>query len=183
MTGVKLLQIKNQKCKSKLENGEGNSVKKRQIAVIMGSESDLSIMQNGLDILNEFGVSYEVKILSAHRTPTQTINFARNVRGKGYKVIIAAAGGAAHLGGVVAAHTTLPVIGVPIETKALGGVDSLFSTVQMPSGVPVGCMAIGKSGAVNASLFAVEILAVSDKSLEKKLAAYRKKLGLSILKR
>ncbi|MFH1867932.1 MAG: 5-(carboxyamino)imidazole ribonucleotide mutase [Candidatus Omnitrophota bacterium] len=158
-------------------------MKKKQIAVIMGSKSDMPVVQYGLDILDKFGVGYDVKVLSAHRTPAQTIKFAKDARSKGYKVIIAAAGGAAHLAGVVAAHTTLPVIGIPIETKALGGVDSLFSTVQMPSGVPVACVAIGKSGASNASLLAIQILATSDKSLEKKLLSHKKQLASSVLKK
>lgn len=156
---------------------------RKQIAVIMGSKSDLPVMQHGLDILERFGVGHEVKILSAHRTPKQTIKFATEARNKGCKVIIAAAGGAAHLAGVIAAHTIIPVIGVPIETRALGGVDSLFSTVQMPGGVPVACMAIGKSGAVNASLFAIEILATKDKSLQRKLSSYKKGLAALALKR
>jgi len=156
-------------------------MKDKEIAIIMGSRSDMPIMQNAIDILKEFGIGHEVKVLSAHRTPAQTINFAKEARNKGYKAIIAAAGGAAHLAGVIAAHTTLPVIGVPIETKALGGVDSLFSTVQMPSGIPVGCMAIGKSGAKNASLFALEILATTNKRLQLKLADYKKELALAVL--
>lgn len=157
--------------------------KKKQVAVIMGSKSDMPVVQYGLDILDKFGVAHEVKVLSAHRTPAQTIKFAKDARNKGYKVIIAAAGGAAHLAGVIAAHTTLPVIGIPIETKALGGVDSLFSTVQMPSGIPVACMAIGKSGAVNASLLAIEILATADKTLQRKLSGYKKKLTSAVLKK
>lgn len=149
----------------------------------MGSESDLPVLQCGLDILGKFGVPYEVKVLSAHRTPEETIRFAKGAKNKGYKVIIAAAGGAAHLAGVIAACTTLPVIGVPIETKALAGVDSLFSTVQMPSGVPVACMAIGKPGAVNASLFAVEILATKDSLLQRRLLSYKRDLASSVLKK
>jgi len=155
---------------------------KEKVAIIMGSKSDMPIMEHGIEVLDEFGVSCDVKILSAHRTPAQTIKFASNARSKGYGVIIAAAGGAAHLAGVVAAHTTLPVIGVPIETKALGGVDSLFSTVQMPSGIPVGCMAIGKAGAVNASIFAIEILASKNKPLQKKLMNHKKELAQKVLK-
>ncbi|NQT95969.1 MAG: 5-(carboxyamino)imidazole ribonucleotide mutase [Candidatus Omnitrophica bacterium] len=155
---------------------------KKEIVIIMGSKSDMPIMQHGIDILDKFGLGPDVKVLSAHRTPSQTIKFAAAARKRGYKVIIAAAGGAAHLAGVVAAHTTLPVVGVPIETKALGGVDSLFSTVQMPSGIPVGCMAIGKAGAVNAAIFAVEILATKNKLLEKKLASHKKELAKKVLK-
>lgn len=158
-------------------------MKKKEVAVIMGSRSDMPVMQKGIDTLKEFGIGHGIKILSAHRTPAQTIKFAKESRNKGYKVIIAAAGGAAHLAGVVAAHTTLPVIGVPIETKALGGVDSLFSTVQMPSGIPVGCMAIGKAGAKNASLFAIEILSITDKRLQIKLANHKKNLAAAVLSR
>ncbi|MFC1807676.1 5-(carboxyamino)imidazole ribonucleotide mutase [Candidatus Omnitrophota bacterium] len=158
-------------------------MKKKQIAVIMGSKSDMPIVQHGLDVLAKFGVEYDVKVLSAHRTPAQTIKFASSARSKGCKVIIAAAGGAAHLAGVVAAHTTLPVVGIPIETKSLGGVDSLFSTVQMPSGIPVGCMAIGKAGAINACLFAIEIIATSDKRLERKLKTHKKDMALAVLKK
>jgi phosphoribosylaminoimidazole carboxylase PurE protein len=156
---------------------------KKQVAILMGSKSDMPIMQNGVDVLEKFGVTYDVKVLSAHRTPEQTIKFTKAAKNKGYKVIIAAAGGAAHLAGVVAAHTTLPVIGVPIETKALGGVDSLFSTVQMPSGIPVGCMAIGKAGAVNASIFAIQILALQNKALQKKLINHKKGLAQAVLKK
>ena len=155
---------------------------KKEVAIMMGSKSDMPIMQNTIDTLKKFNVASEVKILSAHRTPKETMEFASKAREKGFKVIIAAAGGAAHLAGVVAAHTTLPVIGVPIQTKSLGGVDSLFSTVQMPSGIPVGCMAIGKAGAVNAAIFAIEILGVTDKSLEKKLSQHKKDLAKKVLK-
>ena len=155
---------------------------KKEVAIMMGSKSDMLIMKNTIDTLKKFNVASEVKILSAHRTPKETMEFASKAREKGFKVIIAAAGGAAHLAGVVAAHTTLPVIGVPIQTKSLGGVDSLFSTVQMPAGIPVGCMAIGKAGAVNAALFAIEILGVTDKSLEKKLLQYKKDMAKKVLK-
>ena len=155
---------------------------KKEVAIMMGSKSDMPIMENTIDTLKKFNVASEVKILSAHRTPKETMEFASKAREKGFKVIIAAAGGAAHLAGVVAAHTTLPVIGVPIQTKSLGGVDSLFSTVQMPAGIPVGCMAIGKAGAANAALFAIEILGVTDKSLEKKLFQYKKDMAKKVLK-
>ena len=155
----------------------------KQVAIIMGSKSDMPIMQYGIDVLKAFGVGYDVKVLSAHRTPKQTIKFASTASTKGYQVIIAAAGGAAHLAGVIAAHTTLPIIGVPIGTKALGGVDSLFSTVQMPSGIPVGCMAIGKAGAVNASVYATQILALKNKVLQKKLDKYKQSLAAKVLKK
>jgi len=150
------------------------------VAILMGSKSDLPTMSEAEKVLGDFGVKPEVKILSAHRTPLATINYAVSAKTRGLKVIIAGAGGAAHLAGVIAAHTTLPVIGVPIETRSLKGIDSLFSTVQMPSGVPVATMAIGKSGAKNAGLLAVQILALEDEKLQKKLAQFKKKLAASI---
>lgn len=153
---------------------------KPQVAIIMGSDSDLKIMSEAGTILEEFGVPYEIKILSAHRTPKDTIAFTTKAKSRGIKAIIAGAGGAAHLAGVVAAHTVLPVIGVPMETQYLKGIDSLFSTVQMPSGIPVGCMAIGKAGAKNGALFTLELLALSDKRLHKKLEQYRKQMTESV---
>ena len=153
---------------------------KPKIGIVMGSKSDLPTMTEAEKMLRTFGVKAQVQILSAHRTPLATINYAISARGRGVQVIIAAAGGAAHLAGVIAAHTTLPVIGVPMTTRHLKGIDSLFSTVQMPSGVPVATMAIGKSGAKNAAILAVQILALEDEKLQKKLAAYKKKLAASI---
>ena len=150
--------------------------KKVQVSVIMGSDSDLNVMKETSHLLKEFGVSYEVKILSAHRSPKMTSDFAEKAEKKGIKVIIAGAGGAAHLAGVIAGHTTLPVIGVPMDTKALKGIDSLLSTVQMPSGIPVATVAIGKSGAKNAAILATEILALNNASLRKKLELHKKKL-------
>lgn len=147
-----------------------------KVAVIMGSESDMPTVQYCLDILDEFKIPYIVKVLSAHRTPNQTAKFAKEAHKKGIKVIIAAAGMAAHLAGALASRTTLPVIGIPIESKSLAGIDALFSTVQMPGGVPVACMAIGKSGAKNAAIFAAQILALSDTKLQKRLLSYKKKL-------
>jgi len=158
-------------------------MRKYRIAVIMGSNSDMEVMKNCVDALEGFGINADIRVLSAHRTPRHTIEFASAARKKNYKLIIAAAGGAAHLAGVIAAHTTLPVIGVPIETKALGGFDSLFSTVQMPSGVPVACMAIGKSGAVNAAVLAAEILALNDSLLRRKLDNYKRIQTKSVLKK
>ena len=148
-----------------------------KVAVVMGSKSDMPTVQYCLDILDEFGVRYIVKVLSAHRTPKETTEFAQGAQKNGIKVIIAAAGMAAHLAGVLAAHTTLPVIGIPIESKSLAGIDALFSTVQMPGGVPVACMAIGSSGAKNAAILTAQILALSDKKLQKKLMAHKKKLA------
>ena len=153
---------------------------KVKVAIIMGSKSDLPTMVEAEKMLRDFGIKPQVKILSAHRTPLATINFAVLAEKRGFKVIIAGAGGAAHLAGVIAAHTTLPVIGVPMQTLSLKGIDSLFSTVQMPSGVPVATMAIGKSGAKNAALLAVQILALEDKKLQKKLATFKRKLAASI---
>jgi phosphoribosylaminoimidazole carboxylase PurE protein len=151
--------------------------RKPEVAVVMGSDSDLPIMNEAMSILREFGIFYEVKIASAHRSPALTVNFAKCAEKKGIKVIIAGAGGAAHLAGVIASHTALPVVGVPIETKALKGVDSLFSTVQMPSGIPVATMAIGKAGACNAAILAAEILGINDAKLKNKLKLFKKKLA------
>jgi phosphoribosylaminoimidazole carboxylase PurE protein len=159
-------------------------IKKTQyIAVVLASKSDLEIMQDCADTLKSFKVDFSLKILSAHRTPSQTIAFAKTARKAGYKVIIAAAGGAAHLAGIIAAHTTLPVIGVPMHTKALAGIDSLFSTVQMPAGVPVATMAIGKAGAANAAIFALGILALGNSTINKKLIAHKKTLARGTLKK
>ncbi|MBN3038266.1 MAG: 5-(carboxyamino)imidazole ribonucleotide mutase [Candidatus Omnitrophica bacterium] len=149
----------------------------------MGSTSDLPVMSEAENMLKSFGLRSEVKVLSAHRTPLATINYAVSARQKGIKVIIAGAGGAAHLAGVIAAHTILPVIGVPMTTTHLKGIDSLFSTVQMPSGVPVATMAIGKSGAKNAAILAAEVLALEDEKLHKKLLQFKKKLAASIKKK
>jgi len=156
---------------------------KTQVAIIMGSKSDMPVMSEAEKMLKSFGIKPEVRVLSAHRTPLATINYAVSARNRAIKVIIAGAGGAAHLAGVIAAHTTLPVIGVPMMTKVLKGIDSLFSTVQMPSGVPVATMAIGSSGAKNAAILATQILALEDKLLAKKLAQFKKKLAASIKKR
>lgn len=153
---------------------------KPKIAIIMGSSSDMKIMEKAGSVLKEFNVPYDIKILSAHRTPADTIKYAKEAKRKGIEVIIAGAGGAAHLAGVIAAHTILPVLGVPMETQYLKGIDSLFSTVQMPSGIPVGCMSIGEPGAKNAALLALEILAISDKVLLKKLERHRKKLASAV---
>ena len=153
---------------------------KPKIAVIMGSESDLPTVEEGLKILNDFGAGFEVKVLSAHRTPDLTSDFAKKAESKGIEVIIAAAGGAAALAGVIASHTSLPVIGIPIETKSLQGIDSLLSVVQMPSGIPVATMAIGKAGAKNAAIFALKILALKDKKLKAKLSRLKKQQVLKI---
>lgn len=151
-----------------------------KIAIIMGSQSDLETMSEAVNLLKEFGAGYEVRVLSAHRTPEEVAKFAKDARKNGIKVIIAGAGGAAALAGVIAAHTTLPVIGVPIETSSLNGLDSLLSTVQMPGGVPVASMAIGRAGAKNAAIFALEILGASDVETEKKLVTYKKSLAKKV---
>lgn len=157
--------------------------KKGKIAVIMGSDSDLPVMGEATKVLKDYKIPFEVKILSAHRSPDDVMRFSKSARSKGIKIIIAGAGGAAHLAGVVASHTTLPVIGVPMETKELKGIDSLFSTVQMPSGVPVATMSIGKAGAKNAAILACEILSLEDKAIEKKLAAFKKELAEAVRKK
>ena len=149
-------------------------MKMADVAVIMGSLSDWETMKQAAHILEEFGIDFDKKVVSAHRTPEIMMNFAKNTEQQGYKVIIAGAGGAAHLPGMVAAMTLLPVIGVPIQSRALSGLDSLYSIVQMPGGVPVASMAIGTSGAKNAALYAIQILALADKSLVEKLKKYRK---------
>ena len=143
------------------------------VAIVMGSQSDWQTMQRAAEVLDQLGVAYEAKIVSAHRTPDRLTAFAKGAAAAGYKVVIAGAGGAAHLPGMVAAMTTLPVLGVPIETGALKGQDSLLSIVQMPAGIPVGTLAIGKPGAVNAGLLAAAILATSDPALAQRLAAWR----------
>jgi len=155
---------------------------KKQISIIMGSQSDLETMQEAVNALKEFKVGFDIKILSAHRTPKDLVKYVEASPKKGIKVFIAAAGGAAALAGVIAAHTTLPVIGVPIETKSLWGLDSLLSTVQMPGGIPVASMSIGKSGAKNAAIFAVEILGVSDKKIHSQLVVYKKQMREKIIK-
>ncbi|MEY8457976.1 5-(carboxyamino)imidazole ribonucleotide mutase [Lactococcus ileimucosae] len=144
-----------------------------EVAVIMGSLSDWETMKQSAQILEEFGIAFDKKVVSAHRTPEIMLDFAKNAEKQGYKVIVAGAGGAAHLPGMVASMTLLPVIGVPIQSRALSGLDSLYSIVQMPGGVPVASMAIGTAGAKNAGLYAVQILALGNKSLTKKLKKYR----------
>ncbi len=150
-----------------------------KVAVIMGSTSDYEVMSAAIKVLEEFGVEYEKKVISAHRTPDLMCEYAKSARERGIGAIIAGAGGAAHVAGVVAGMTTVPVIGVPIQTKALGGMDSLLSIVQMPGGIPVATMAI--NGARNAGLFAVQILALTDKALEEKLLAFRKEQTRKVL--
>jgi 5-(carboxyamino)imidazole ribonucleotide mutase len=148
----------------------------------MGSTSDWETMQHACTTLEELGIAYEKKVLSGHRTPDDVFAYAASARGRGLKVIIAGAGGAAHLAGMIAAKTTLPVIGVPMQTKSLGGLDSLLSIVQMPGGVPVATMAIGKAGAVNAALFAAQILAVIDETIAAKLSERKESMRQAVLR-
>ena len=146
---------------------------KSDVAIIMGRQSDWPIMTNAADTLAALGISHQARIVSAHRTPDRLYEFARSARDEGFKVIIAGAGGAAHLPGMTASLTPLPVFGVPIESKALHGIDSLHSIVQMPAGIPVGTLAIGKPGAINAALLAAAVLALSDPNVAEKLDSWR----------
>ena len=143
------------------------------VAIVMGSQSDWQTMQRAAEVLDELGVAYEAKIVSAHRTPERMYAFARGAAAEGFKVIVAGAGGAAHLPGMVASLTHLPVLGVPVESKALKGMDSLLSIVQMPAGVPTGTLAIGEAGATNAGILAASILALADEALSQRLQAWR----------
>ena len=145
------------------------------VGIILGSKSDLPLMESCVKVLDELELTHEVKVCSAHRNPKGVMEWATSARERGLKVVIAAAGGAAHLPGVVAAWTDLPVIGVPVPTQHLGGVDSLYSIVQMPAGIPVGTLAIGKAGAINAALLAASVLALNDPVLAGRLAAWRKR--------
>ncbi|GAB4347100.1 MAG: 5-(carboxyamino)imidazole ribonucleotide mutase [Candidatus Abyssubacteria bacterium] len=154
--------------------------KTASVLIFMGSESDLEVMRETAKVLEEFGVGYQMRISSAHRSPRRTIELAESAARSGAKVIVAGAGAAAHLAGVIAAHTTLPVIGVPMDSSALGGLDALLSTVQMPAGVPVATMAVGKAGARNAAVLAVQILALTDARLRTRLARYKEKLAKTI---
>ena len=148
------------------------------VSIVMGSESDLNIMQEAQAVLTRFGIPHEIRVISAHRTPERARQYALGLEERGVKLVIAAAGKAAHLAGVIAAMTLTPVIGVPITTSDLGGLDSLLSMVQMPGGVPVATVAIGKAGAKNSGLLAIEILSLIDPELRKKLAAYREEMSM-----
>jgi 5-(carboxyamino)imidazole ribonucleotide mutase len=151
------------------------------VAIVMGSTSDLPVMESAFDVMEQFGVPYEVRILSAHRTPDATATYAKALAGRGVRALIAGAGWAAHLAGVMAAHTAIPVIGVPIDSSPLNGIDALLATVQMPPGIPVATMAIGAGGAKNAALFAVQVLALGDSALSEQIAAHRKKMTAEIV--
>lgn len=150
------------------------------VSIVMGSDSDLEIMNEAAKALEDFGISYEIDVTSAHRSPGRTSEYARTAASRGIKVIIAGAGGAAHLAGVIAAETTLPVIGVPIPSTALNGLDSLLSIVQMPAGIPVATVAIGKPGATNAGILAAQIVGLSSASVARKLKALKEKLAKSV---
>ena len=156
-------------------------MKEPKVTILMGSSSDAEVMKSASDILDEFGITSEVRVLSAHRTPDETREYVVGLEERGVEVIIAGAGYAAHLAGVIASHTILPVIGVPLPGSALSGVDSLYSTVQMPGGIPVATMTIGKAGAKNAGLFAVQILSRKDSTLIEKLKEYRREMKAKVL--
>jgi phosphoribosylaminoimidazole carboxylase PurE protein len=150
------------------------------VSIVMGSDSDFEIMREVGTALEDFGIAYEMDVTSAHRSPDRTAEFARKARERGIRVIIAGAGGAAHLAGVIAAHTTLPVIGVPIPATSLQGMDSLLATVQMPAGIPVATVAIGAPGATNAGILAAQMIGLSDQNIAKKLDAYKEKLARGV---
>src|SRR6476660_5834184 len=153
---------------------------KPRVSIVMGSDSDLDIMRESAKALEEFGIEYEIDVTSAHRSPERTAEFARKAAARGVRVIIAGAGGAAHLAGVIAAHTSLPVIGVPIPSTSLQGMDSLLATVQMPAGIPVATVAIGKPGAPNAGILAAQMIALADASVAQKLEAHKEKLARGV---
>jgi 5-(carboxyamino)imidazole ribonucleotide mutase len=162
------------------KNGRLTTMAKPLVSIVMGSDSDLEIMREAGKALDEFGIPYEMDVTSAHRSPDRTADYARKAAGRGIRVIIAGAGGAAHLAGVIAAHTTLPVIGVPIPSTSLQGMDSLLATVQMPAGIPVATVAIGRPGATNAGILVAQILGLADAAIAKKLAAHKEKLALGV---
>ena len=151
------------------------------VGIIMGSQSDWDTMKHAAEMLRKFEIPYEAKVMSAHRTPDLVLDYAKSAQSRGLKVIIAGAGGAAHLAGVVASKTTLPILGVPIQSKALQGLDSLLSIVQMPAGIPVATLAIGNAGATNAALLAAAILATADATISQRLKAYREELAEKVL--
>ncbi len=150
------------------------------VGIVMGSDSDLPVMTDTAKTLKQFSIPFEIEITSAHRSPARTAEYARTARQRGLKAIIVGAGGASHLAGVIAAETTLPVIGVPIANSPLSGMDALLSTVQMPGGVPVATMAVGKAGAVNAAIYAVQIIGVADEKAASALASYKEQLARSV---
>lgn len=157
--------------------------KKTEVGILMGSDSDMEVMMEAAKVLKEFGIGYELVITSAHRTPRRTTFYTESAARRGIKILIAGAGYAAHLAGVVASQTTLPVIGVPIDSSSLKGLDSILSTVQMPGGVPVAAMSIGKPGAKNAGIFAAQILSLASASLRKKIVKHRQKMERQVIKK
>jgi phosphoribosylaminoimidazole carboxylase PurE protein len=157
-----------------------NKRREVRVGVLMGSDTDLPVMSEAGKVLDKFGIGYEMEVMSAHRTPVRAHEYATTAQSRGLKVLIAAAGAAAHLAGVIAANTTLPVIGVPMGTSSLNGLDALLSTVQMPGGIPVATMAIDKAGAVNAAIFAAEILGLSDPAVAQKLVEHKEELARSV---
>jgi len=159
-----------------MSQGE-NKVSAPVVAIVMGSDSDWGVMEKAASTLKELGIRFEATVSSAHRSPDMTAEYARSARGRGLKVIIAGAGAAAHLAGSIAAHTTLPVIGVPLDATSLKGMDALLATVQMPAGVPVATMAIGAAGAKNAAILSAQILATADPEIEARIQAFKKKLA------
>jgi phosphoribosylamine--glycine ligase len=161
----------------KKQSGSGGSA---QVGIVMGSDSDMGVMQSAADVLKDFGVAFEITVASAHRSPQRAAVWASTAPERGIKVIIAGAGHAAHLAGAMAAHTSLPIIGVPIDSSCLQGMDALLATVQMPPGIPVATMAIGKSGARNAGILAVQILALADAGLAKKLETYKQDMAAKV---
>jgi phosphoribosylaminoimidazole carboxylase PurE protein len=161
----------------KPSQGSASGPENPLVGILMGSDSDLPVMQEALEVLTNFGIPAEITVASAHRSPERVSEYASNARGRGLKVLIAGAGGAAHLAGVLAAETSLPVIGVPIASSPLAGWDALLATVQMPAGVPVATMAVGKAGARNAAILAVQILAVADSKLQERLEHYKEELA------
>jgi len=165
---------------STVESGLKKSARQPQVGIVMGSDSDLGVMEETAAILRKFGVPFEITVASAHRTQLRAAEFAGKARDRGIKVIIAGAGHAAHLAGALAAQTTLPVIGVPIDSSAFQGMDALLSTVQMPPGIPVATVAVGKPGATNAGILAVQILAVNDQDLAAKLATYKAEMAAKV---
>ncbi len=160
--------------------GEDGAERVARVAILMGSDSDWPVMSAAADRLAALGIAHEARVLSAHRSPEETARFAREARDQGYRVLICGAGAAAHLAGAVAAHTTLPVLGVPLDASGLGGLDALLATVQMPAGVPVGTLAIGKAGADNAALLAAQILALDDKALAARLATLKREMAAGV---
>ncbi len=157
-----------------------SKAKKILVGILMGSDSDRPVMEKAAHLLKDFGVAHEMRIASAHRSPQKVLQYAREAEGRGIKIIIAGAGGAAHLAGVLAAHTLLPVIGVPINASPLGGLDAVLSTLQMPGGVPVATMAVGASGAKNAALLALQILALNDESLARRLKKFKEQMAREV---